>query len=122
RGEHLGEAAWVRRSQAVLQQIRAGRFHVHTPTHAPHADAINFEIDASLAFGTGQHPAPAGGLAALAKLESGKRFTKIADIGPGTGLLAFAALALWPDAKCIATDVDPVAIDITRDNAAINPF
>jgi ribosomal protein L11 methyltransferase len=35
-------------------------------------------------------------------------------------LLAFAALALWPEAKCIATDVDPVAIDVARDNAAIN--
>ena len=118
--EQLGEADWVTMSQAGLQPIRAGRFHVHTPTHAPHTDAINLEIDASLAFGTGQHATTAGCLAALDKLESGKRFTNIADIGTGTGLLAFAALALWPDAKCIATDVDPVAIDIARDNAAIN--
>src|SRR4029077_14644688 len=35
-------------------------------------------------------------------------------------LLAFAALKLWPEAKCIATDIDPVAIDVARDNAAIN--
>ena len=49
-----------------------------------------------------------------------RRFANIADIGTGTGLLAFAALALWPDAKCIATDIDPVAIDVARDNAAIN--
>jgi ribosomal protein L11 methyltransferase len=35
-------------------------------------------------------------------------------------LLAFAALALWPDARCIATDIDPVAIAVARDNAAIN--
>ena len=51
---------------------------------------------------------------------SGARFANIADIGTGTGLLAFAALALWPEAKCIATDIDPVAIDVARDNAAIN--
>jgi ribosomal protein L11 methyltransferase len=51
---------------------------------------------------------------------AGERFTNIADIGTGTGLLAFAARALWPNARCIATDVDPVAIDVTRDNAAIN--
>src|SRR5439155_26211498 len=44
----------------------------------------------------------------------------IADIGTGTGLLAFAALSLWPEAKCIATDIDPIAIDVSRDNAAIN--
>ena len=50
----------------------------------------------------------------------GAQFANIADIGTGTGLLAFAALALWPEAKCIATDIDGQAIDIARDNAAIN--
>ncbi|HKH27430.1 MAG TPA: 50S ribosomal protein L11 methyltransferase, partial [Sphingomicrobium sp.] len=85
------------------------------------ADAISFEIDAGLAFGTGQHATTAGCLEALDKLErEGKSFANIADIGTGTGLLAFAALALWPDAKAIATDIDPVAIDVSRDNAAIN--
>ena len=81
-----------------------------------------FEIDAGLAFGTGQHATTAGCLAALDLLERNgcKRFTNIADIGTGTGLLAFAAMALWPEAKAIATDVDPIAIDVTRDNAAIN--
>jgi ribosomal protein L11 methyltransferase len=29
-------------------------------------------------------------------------------------------LKLWPDARCIASDVDPVAVDVARDNAAIN--
>ena len=51
---------------------------------------------------------------------SGHRFANIADIGTGTGLLAFAALKLWPQAKCIATHVDGQAIDVARDNAAIN--
>jgi ribosomal protein L11 methyltransferase len=119
--EELGEADWVTMSQAGLQPIRAGRFTVHTPTHPPDPDAINFEIDASLAFGTGQHATTSGCLTALDKLErEGARFANIADIGTGTGLLAFAALALWPEAKCIATDIDPVAIDVARDNAAIN--
>jgi ribosomal protein L11 methyltransferase len=82
---------------------------------------VNFEIDASLAFGTGQHATTSGCLAALDCLEvAGKRFENAADIGTGTGLLAFAALALWPKARCIATDIDPVAIDVARDNAAIN--
>ncbi len=119
--EQLGEADWVTMSQAGLQPIRAGRFHVHTPTHAPDPDAINFEIDASLAFGTGQHATTAGCLEALDLLErNASTHANIADIGTGTGLLAFAALALWPEARCIATDVDPVAIDVARDNAAIN--
>src|SRR5205085_10266565 len=83
--------------------------------------AMPFEIDASLAFGTGQHATTAGCLEALDQLErDGARFENMADIGTGTGLLAFAALALWPEAKCIATDIDPIAIDVSRDNAAIN--
>ena len=119
--QQLGEADWVTMSQAGLQPIRAGRFTVHTPTYAPDPDRTNFEIDASLAFGTGQHATTSGCLAALDRLESGgKAFANIADIGTGTGLLAFAALALWPGAKCIATDIDPIAIDVARENALIN--
>ena len=119
--EHLGEDDWVTMSQAGLEPIRAGRFFVHTPSHLPDDHAINFEIDAGLAFGTGQHDTTAGCLAALDRLEtSGRRFTNIADIGTGTGLLAFAALALWPAAKGIATDIDPISIDVIADNARLN--
>src|SRR3954470_12097625 len=120
--EQLGEADWVTMSQAGLQPIRAGRFYVHTPMYrgAP-PGAVPFEIDASLAFGTGQHATTSGCLAALDKLErDGARFANVADIGTGTGLLTFAALVLWPEAKAIATDIDSVAIDVARDNAAIN--
>jgi ribosomal protein L11 methyltransferase len=122
--EHLEDTTdWVVKSQSGLEPIRAGRFFVHTPMHYVDrpADTVNFEIDAGLAFGTGQHDTTAGCLAALDRLEqSGKSFANIADIGTGTGLLAFAGLALWPEAKAIATDIDPISIDVTRDNAAIN--
>ena len=119
--EQLGEADWVTMSQAGLQPIRAGRFTVHTPVCPPDPGRINFEIDASLAFGTGQHATTSGCLEALDRIEQvGARFANIADIGTGTGVLAFAALALWPEAKCIATDIDPVAVAVARDNAAIN--
>jgi ribosomal protein L11 methyltransferase len=120
--EELGEADWVTMSQSGLQPIRAGRFYVHTPmVRSVPPGTIPFEIDASLAFGTGQHATTSGCLEALDKLErEGRRFSNIADIGTGTGLLAFAAVALWPDARCIATDIDAVAIDVARDNAAIN--
>jgi ribosomal protein L11 methyltransferase len=121
RFEQLGEDDWVTMSQAGLQPIRSGRFTVHTPTHPPDPERINFEIDAGLAFGTGQHATTSGCLAVLDRLErEGVLFRNVADIGTGTGLLAFAALKLWPEAKCIATDIDPAAIDVARDNAAIN--
>ena len=121
--EQLGEDDWVTMSQSGLQPIRAGRFFVHTPTHRRSAppNAIAFEVDASLAFGTGQHATTSGCLETLDILENNCcQFANIADIGTGTGLLAFAALALWPRGRCIATDIDAQAIEVARDNAAIN--
>jgi len=68
-----------------------------------------------------QHATTSGCLETLDQLErAGAAYCNVADIGTGTGVLAFAALALWPEAKCIATDIDSVAIDVARDNAAIN--
>lgn len=120
--EELGEADWVRMSQAGLQPIRAGRFYVHTPTYGSvPPGTVPFEIDAGLAFGTGQHATTSGCLEALDRLErEGRRFSNIADVGTGTGLLAFAAVTLWPEAKCIASDIDAVAIEVARENAVIN--
>lgn len=122
--EHLEDTTdWVVKSQSGLEPIRAGRFFVHTPMHYADrpADTVNFEIDAGLAFGTGQHDTTAGCLAALDRLEvAGKSFANVADIGTGTGLLAFAAMALWPSAKAIATDIDEIAVRVSEENAAIN--
>ena len=122
--EHLEDTSdWVTMSQQGLGPIHAGRFFVHTPMHYADrpADTVNFEIDAGLAFGTGQHDTTAGCLAALDRLEvGGKKFHNVADIGTGTGLLAFAAMALWPQAKSIATDIDEIAVKVSEENAAIN--
>ncbi len=121
--DHLGEDDWVTMSQAGLEPIRAGRFFVHTPMHRDRipAGVTAYEIGAGLAFGTGHHATTAGCLAALDRLQLGGRtFDNIADIGTGTGLLVFAALSLWPAARAIATDIDPISIDVTNDNARIN--
>lgn len=114
---------WVTMSQAGLEPVRAGRFHVHTASDAPDdgAGIVNFRIDAGQAFGTGHHDTTAGCLAAIDALHaSGRRFRNIADIGTGTGLLAFAAMHLWPRAHAIASDIDPVSVRVTAENAAVN--
>src|SRR5687767_7098566 len=114
---------WVTLSQQGLEPIRAGRFFVHTPAHrgqAP-AESVALEIDAGRAFGTGQHETTTGCLLALDRLKhGGAHFSDIIDLGTGTGLLAFAALRLWPAARAAASDVDPVAMEVTAENAAIN--
>jgi ribosomal protein L11 methyltransferase len=121
--EQLGDADWVTLSQAGLEPIRAGRFFVHTPAHRDSvpADAVALEIDAGRAFGTGQHETTTGCLIALDRIRAAAvRIANLADIGTGTGLLAFAALRLWPAARAIASDVDPVAIEVAAENAAVN--
>jgi ribosomal protein L11 methyltransferase len=121
--EKLGNEDWVTLSQQGLEPIHAGRFFVHTPAHrdAVPADSIAFEIDAGLAFGTGQHETTTGCLIALDRLKSsGAHIANLADIGTGTGLLAFAAMRLWPAARAIASDIDPIAIEVAAENAAIN--
>ena len=64
---------------------------------ADRAGAVDLVIPAAQAFGTGQHATTAGCLAMLdAMKRRGVVVRNLADIGTGTGLLAFAALALWP--------------------------
>ncbi|WP_223799222.1 50S ribosomal protein L11 methyltransferase [Sphingomonas nostoxanthinifaciens] len=121
--ERLPDSDWVTLSQGFLAPIRAGRFFVHTAAHADAvpADAVAFRIEASRAFGTGHHETTAGCLEALDTLANeGARFDRIADVGTGTGLLAFAARALWPDAAVIASDIDPVSIEVVRENMGVN--
>jgi ribosomal protein L11 methyltransferase len=121
--EHLPKTDWLVASQNGLQPVRAGRFYVHTAANKgkvpPHAKA--FQIEASQAFGTGGHETTSGCLCMIdAMKRRGGRFEHIADIGTGTGLLAFAAQHLWPRAYVTASDIDPISIDVTADNAALN--
>ena len=119
--EELPPADWVTLSQHNAPPIRAGRFHVHTPDYPADADAIDFVIPASQAFGTGQHRTTAGCLELLGAIKaSGAVARHIADIGTGTGLLGFAALELWPRAKVTLTDIDPVCVSVVEENAALN--
>ncbi|RXZ65793.1 50S ribosomal protein L11 methyltransferase [Pelagerythrobacter rhizovicinus] len=123
--ERLPDTDWVTESQQDLEPIRAGRFHVHTPDHPPSAASglINLAIPASQAFGTGQHATTAGCLAMLdAMKRSGAIIRNLADVGTGTGLLAFAALALWPRALATASDIDPACAGVVEGNAAANGF
>lgn len=119
--EELPPADWVTLSQHNAPPIRAGRFHVHTPDYPADPDLIDFTIPASQAFGTGQHKTTAGCLEMLGHMKaSGVVARNVADIGTGTGLLGFAALALWPRALCTLTDIDPVCTGVVEANARLN--
>lgn len=119
--EALPEEDWVTLSQHGLEPITEGRFVVHTSAHP--ADVPEggraFLIEAGQAFGTGHHATTSGCLAMLDRMAA-QSFARVIDIGTGTGLLAFAARHLWPQAEIVATDIDPRAIVVTRENAELN--
>jgi len=121
--EKLPDEDWLVVSQQGVEPIRAGPFHVHTPEFQRIAEpgVIDFAIPASQAFGTGHHATTAGCLSMLdAMKRRGVVVRNLADIGTGTGLLAFAGLALWPSALATASDIDPVCLGVVSENAAIN--
>lgn len=121
--ERLPDADWVVMSQQALQPVHAGRFYVHTSSNkgAVPKGATPFLIEASRAFGTGGHETTTGCLNMLDNMKrAGRRFELIADIGTGTGLLAFAAHKLWPKAYVTASDIDPISVEVTADNARAN--
>ncbi len=121
--EKVEEQDWLTLSQAGLEPIRAGRFYVHTSAHADAIpdEATVFRIEAGRAFGTGHHYTTTGCLMMLDRLKrQGARYGMIADVGTGTGLLAFAAMSLWPRAHAIATDIDSISIEVTAENAEVN--
>jgi len=123
RVERVPADDWVTLSQSGLEPVVAGRFYVHTPAHRDSVPegAIAFEIDAGQAFGTGQHETTTGCLLMLDGMKAGgRRFANVIDVGTGTGLLAFAALRLWPTAEVMASDIDPVATTVATENAEIN--
>jgi ribosomal protein L11 methyltransferase len=119
--EALPETDWVAKSLAGLKPVRAGRFLVHgshdRDKRRPNDIAI--DIEAGQAFGTGHHGTTAGCLRAIDALAKARRFGKPLDLGTGSGVLAIA-LAKALKAKVLASDIDPVAVEVARENARLN--
>jgi len=119
--EKLPDEDWLTLSQQGVEPIRAGKFYIHTPEYDADPDAIDFIVPAAQAFGTGQHRTTAGCLEMLGAMKDrGIVARNIADIGTGTGLLGFAAMALWPSAHVTASDIDAVCASVVEDNADLN--
>jgi ribosomal protein L11 methyltransferase len=119
--ETVAAKDWVAASLAGLKPVEAGRFTVHGAHDrariAP--NRIGVEIEAALAFGTGHHGTTRGCLLALAGLLKRHRPRRVLDIGTGTGVLAIAA-ARALRMPVLASDIDPEAVAIARDNMRLN--
>lgn len=117
--EQLEDKDWEREWMDNFHPMRFGERLWICPSwrEVPDANAVNVMLDPGLAFGTGTHPTTSLCLQWLDGLDlAGKT---IIDFGCGSGILAIAALKLGA-AKAIGIDIDPQAIQASRDNAERN--
>ncbi len=112
---------WLAVSRDSFPPIRAGRFHIHgSPLPPAGGSAIDIEIDAGPAFGSGEHQTTRGCLLVLDALaKRGHRVGRVLDMGCGSAILAIAAARLW-GASVLAADVDPRSVRTASANVRRN--
>jgi len=109
------EEGWEDAWRAFHHGIRVGRCWVGPPWEEPPAAALSVVIDPGRAFGTGAHPTTRLCLELLQEVEP----ASLLDVGCGSGVLAISAAKLG-FAPVRAVDIDEVALETTRSNAAAN--
>ena len=80
---------------------------------------VTVELDPGMAFGTGCHASTHMCLELLEKTI--KKGDRVLDIGTGSGILGIAALKLGAE-SVTAVDIDPLAVKIAKENAALNGY
>ncbi|MBK6896312.1 MAG: 50S ribosomal protein L11 methyltransferase [Alphaproteobacteria bacterium] len=120
------EENWLQKCYREFPPFSIGPFYIYGSHHLgqPEADVpqgqIGLQIDATTAFGSGEHETTKGCLQALLDLKGkGVCPWNILDMGTGSGILALAAWKLW-SAPVLAVDNDDEAVRVTERHAAMN--
>lgn len=104
--QHIGDRLWIVPSWLL-------------DTFEPPAGAIVLKLDPGMAFGTGTHETTRLCMRAVESAIGARLPTRMLDVGTGTGILSIAAAKLGVP-SIWANDIDPLAVDATRENAADN--
>lgn len=119
--EVIPDVDWIAKSLEGLTPVRAGRFLVHG-SHDRDKVRINdlaIEIEAGQAFGTGHHGTTAGCLEMIEQVLRARTIRNALDLGTGSGVLAIAVAKMRP-VPVLATDIDPIAIRVAKENVRLN--
>ncbi len=103
----LPDTDWLSENRKSFPAMTIGGFFIHG-SHLPSSNddsLIPIQVDASLAFGTGEHATTRGCLEMIASLEQPESGANILDLGCGTAILAIAMAKLWKR-EVWASDID----------------
>jgi ribosomal protein L11 methyltransferase len=112
---------WLERTrEAFPEQLVGKRFAVRgTHVRDPAAPGrLTILLDASVAFGSGEHGSTRGCLRAFERVAY-RRPLRILDLGTGSGILALAAARLL-HRRVLGTDIEPWSVRTAAANAGLN--
>lgn len=117
----LGGDDWAAIGLDALPPIAAGRFRVvgehNRPARLARTDVV---IEASTAFGSGDHASTQLSLAGLDEILKVADPRNVLDLGTGTGILGLALIKSRPAARVLATDIAPHAVATALRNRRLN--
>jgi ribosomal protein L11 methyltransferase len=117
--EHVVGDRWADEWKRFFKPIHVGRLWV-TPSWEPVEPSpgeVVLTLDPGRAFGSGLHETTQ---LVLREVERGTRGgEEVLDVGCGSGILGIAALLLGAS-RVTSLDVDPDAVEVTRENAIAN--
>lgn len=115
--ETIEDKDWVEEVQKNFSPIYVGRF-VISPKELASENYEQIFIEASRAFGTGEHYTTKSCIEAMENIAH-EPIKNILDVGTGTGILAIAAAKIWKN-QVVAVDIEEVSCDIAKKNVEKN--
>jgi ribosomal protein L11 methyltransferase len=121
--KELPKLDWLKKVAEDFPPLPIAHWIVYGAQHRDKAKKYRLtplQIDATSAFGTGEHPTTRGCLLILdGLLKTGFKPTRMLDMGCGSGILAMAC-AKSTRQQAIGVDLDPDSVTIAKNNIATN--
>jgi ribosomal protein L11 methyltransferase len=118
--ERIADPGWATKWKGRFEPFQVGNFLIVPPwNRAENGKLTQLVIQPGQAFGTGHHGTTYGALNALGSVMAKGPVEAALDVGTGSGILAIA-MAKSGMAAVIAIDIDTVALENARENAALN--